>query len=109
MLDRKIGPGYGWLNLRLYQDSDFAFFQELEDLGELRELSNFERDFDEAAGEEVNCFLCVETVADVGSLDGNHLDDSREYFGWSAGFRRETYADYGSASSAVLLFARGVN
>ena len=59
---------------------NFAFLQELEDLSELREFSNFERDFDEAAGEEVNCFLGVEAVPDVGSFDGNHSNDGREYF-----------------------------
>ena len=37
--------------------SNFAFLQELEHLSELGELSNFEGNLDEAAGEEVNCFL----------------------------------------------------
>ena len=78
-------------------------------MSELRELSNFEGNFDEATGEEVNCFWAVEVVADVGSLNGNRSDDGREYFGGNAGFRRETYAEYSSASSAVLLFARAVN
>jgi len=53
----------------------------LEDSRELRELSNFEGGFDKATGEEVDRFLGVEAVANVGSLNGNHSDDSREYFG----------------------------
>ena len=51
----------------------------MEDLSELRELSNFERGFNEAAGEEVECFLGAEAAADVGSLDGNRLDEGQEY------------------------------
>ena len=43
-------------------------------MSELRELSNFEGNIDEATGEEVNCSWAVEEVADVGSLNGNHSD-----------------------------------
>ena len=53
-------------------------------MSELRELSNFERGFHEAAGEEVNYFSGIKTVTDGGSLDGNHSDDGREYFGGRA-------------------------
>ena len=58
---------------------NLAFLQELEHLSEPRELSDFEGDFDQATGEEVNCFLGVEAVAEVGSLDGNREDDGGEY------------------------------
>ena len=61
--------------------SNFSFLHELEDLSELRELPNLEGGVDEATGEEVDGFLSVEAVANVGSLDGNHSDDRREYFG----------------------------
>ena len=54
-------------------------------------------------------FFKVEAVADVESLDGNHSDDGREYFGRNVGFLRETYADYGSMRPTILLFAPGVN
>ena len=56
-------------------------------MGELRELSNLEEDFDEAASEEVNCFSGVEAVADVGSLEVNHSDNGRGYFSGNANFR----------------------
>ena len=58
---------------------NIAFLQELEDLSELRELFHFAGDFDQATGEEVNCFLATEVVAEVGFLDGNCLDEDREY------------------------------
>ena len=66
-----------WLIELTLVSSNFAFLQELEDLSELRELSNFEGNIDAATSEEVNCFWAVEEVADVGSLNGNHLDDGR--------------------------------
>ena len=44
--------------------SSFAFLRGLEHLSELREFSNFEGDFDEATGKEVNCSWAVEAVAE---------------------------------------------
>ena len=78
-------------------------------MSELRELYNFERGFDEPASEEVNCFLGIETVADVGSLEGNHSDDRREYFAGNANFQGETYADDDSVRPAALLFTTAIN
>ena len=57
IVDRKIAPGYDWLNLPSYQEyslHQFCLPPRLEDLSELRELSNFEGNFDNAAGEEVD-------------------------------------------------------
>ena len=61
---------------------------------------------EEAMGEEVDCFLGVEVVAGVGSLDGNSSDDGGGCFGWNTGFRRGIYADYRSARPAILLFTQ---
>ena len=44
-------------------------------MSEHRELWSFEGDIDEA--KEVDCFLGVEEVADLGSPDVNHSDDGR--------------------------------
>ena len=56
----------------------FAFLQELEDMSSPESFPTLKGGFYEAAGEEVNCFLGIDTVADVESLDGNHSEDGRE-------------------------------
>jgi len=61
--------------------SNFAFLHGLENLSEVRELFSFDEGFNEAAGEEANCFISVTVIANSGSLDGNHLDGGPEYFG----------------------------
>ena len=71
MLDWKIGN---------MASTNFGFLHELEDWSELRGVSCFEGSFNETMSEEGDCFFGVEAVANLGSLDGNHLEDGQEYF-----------------------------
>ena len=111
MLDRKIGRGIALVDrtcscIKSIACANFAFLHELEDQRELRRFSYFEGSFNETVSEEVDCFFGVEAIANLVSLDGNHLKESSRIFRlkW-----RETYADYGSSRSAAISFTSGMN
>ena len=60
--------------------SEYTYHQVVHTL-ELRQSYNLEWCLDETAAEEVNGLSAVSAVADVGCLDGDHLDDRLEDWG----------------------------
>jgi len=81
---------------------DGALLHEVVDALELAETDGLEGSLDEAAAEEVEGFAGVLTVTDVGTLDGDHLDDSLEDGRAEVGAGRETDADDGATGTNVL-------
>lgn len=69
---------------------------------ELAEADGLDRGLDETAAEEVQGLGRVLAVADVGSLDGDHLDDRLEDGCAEVGTGGETNADDGTAGTDVL-------
>ena len=70
---------------------------------QLGQANDLEGRLDETAAEEVEGLGRVAPVADVGALDGDHLDDGLEDGGFEVGAGGEADADDGAAGADVLL------
>lgn len=93
MLDLKTGWGivqvdWTYSCIKNMASTNIPLPHESEDLSGFWGVSSF----NEAAGEEVDCFIGVVTAVTLGSLGVNNLGDGQEYFGWNAGRPTQTTA-----------------